>query len=105
MTESPPDNLTFEQALGALEQTVRELEDGQLGLEAALGSYERGIALLKRCYAQLREAEQKIQLLTGMGPEGRPVTQPFEPPAAADGKKADGSPRRKKSDGQPDVPF
>lgn len=79
MTASPDDNLTFEQALAALEEIVRELEDGQIGLEEALGRYERGIHLLKRCYRQLNEAEQKLQLLTGMDLEGRPLLQPFEP--------------------------
>jgi len=77
MNESPPDNLTFEQALAELEQIVRELEDGQTGLEAALARYETGIGLLKRCYTQLRDAEQRILLLTGVEGEGKPILQPF----------------------------
>src|SRR5208282_1470284 len=33
MTEPPDNPLTFEQALAELDQIVRDLEDGQLGLE------------------------------------------------------------------------
>jgi exodeoxyribonuclease VII small subunit len=77
MNGSPPNNLTFEQALADLELIVRELEDGQTSLEAALARYETGVGLLKRCYAQLREAEQRILLLTGVDGEGKPILQPF----------------------------
>lgn len=106
MTASPDDNLTFDQTLAELERAVRDLEDGDLGLEDALGRYERGIGLLKRCYGRLREAEQKVQLLTGMDAEGRPVVQPFDP-APADVAAGDAKRRRTKKtdDGQPSIPF
>ena len=99
MNNSPPENLTFEQALAALEQTVRQLEDGQVGLEESLACYERGIGLLKRCYTQLRQAEQKVLLLTGTDAEGTPVTQPFEPPAGTELSKTPA--RRRKKDDEP----
>jgi exodeoxyribonuclease VII small subunit len=78
MSESPPENRTFEQALAELEQIVRDLEDGETGLEQALARYEQGVGLLRQCYAQLQQAEQRILLLTGQDEEGRPVTCPFE---------------------------
>jgi exodeoxyribonuclease VII small subunit len=78
MSDSPCDKLTFEQALANLEEIVRELEDGQTGLEESLARYETGVGLLKRCYGQLREAEQRIMLLAGVDAEGRPILQPFE---------------------------
>jgi exodeoxyribonuclease VII small subunit len=84
MSDSPPENVTFEQALADLEQIVRELEDGQTGLEDALARYEMGIGLLKRCYGQLRDAEQRILLLTGVGADGRPLLQCFEHEATAE---------------------
>jgi exodeoxyribonuclease VII small subunit len=96
--------LTFEQALAELERIVRELEDGQTGLESALASYEKGVGLLKRCYGQLREAEQRIVQLTGVDAEGRPVLQPFEHAATAEADKGDSKRRRKKAD-EPEVPF
>src|SRR5262245_48414161 len=104
MSESPRDNLTFEDALVGLEQIVRDLEDGQVGLEDALELYERGIGLLKRCYAQLREAEQKVLLLTGMDAGGQPVAQPFEP-AAVSASRPDAAKKRKKVDDEPGAPF
>jgi exodeoxyribonuclease VII small subunit len=109
MNDSPCTNLTFDQALGELEQTVRDLEDGQLSLEEALGRYERGIGLLRQCYTQLRQAEQKVLLLTGVDGEGQPVTQPFEPsPTGPDVAKADGKRRRKRDEEDEDekeIPF
>jgi exodeoxyribonuclease VII small subunit len=104
MNESPSDNLTFEQALAELDQVVRDLEDGQLGLEDALARYEKGVGLLKGCYAQLRVAEQRIVLLTGLDADGQPVTQPFEHAPTAEGGKAETKKRRKKDEG-PEIPF
>ncbi len=98
MNESPNEPLTFEQALAELDRIVRELEDGQTGLEESLARYETGISLLKRCYGQLRQAEQRIQLLTGVDEEGRPILQPFEHSATAEPNKADAKRRRKKPD-------
>jgi exodeoxyribonuclease VII small subunit len=74
----PPGEMSFEQALAELESVVRALEDGNLALEESLARYESGVSLLKRCYGQLRQAEQRILLLAGVDEEGRPVTQPFE---------------------------
>lgn len=98
MNESPPDDLTFEQALAALEQIVRELEDGQTGLEESLSCYEKGVSLLKRCYGQLARAEQRILLLAGEDEGGGPVVQPFQHAATAEGDKAESRRRRKKGD-------
>jgi exodeoxyribonuclease VII small subunit len=83
MIETSSDALSFEEALVALERTVRDLEEGQLGLEEALARYEQGVGLIKRCYSQLRDAEQRILLLTGLDEEGRPVLQPFKHEATA----------------------
>jgi exodeoxyribonuclease VII small subunit len=87
MAESPSDPLTFEQALADLERIVRELEDGKIGLEESLARYEQGVALLKRCYGQLRQAEQKIVELTGLDGEGNPITKPFEHSATIESAK------------------
>jgi len=87
MTDSPLDNLTFEQALAELERIVGELEDGNTGLEESLARYERGVGLLKLCYGQLCEAEQRILTVTGVDEEGRPITHPFGHAATAEAKK------------------
>ncbi len=78
MTEPTSDGLPFEEALVELERTVRDLEDGRLGLDEALARYEAGVGLIKSCHARLRLAEQRILLLTGVDDAGRPVLQPFQ---------------------------
>ncbi len=89
MSEPPNENLTFEQALAELDRVVRDLENGQLGLEDSLGRYERGVSLLKRCYAQLSQAEQRVLLLTGVDAEGQPITRPFEHTATTEAGAAE----------------
>src|SRR5260370_375945 len=76
--EPPADHRTLEAALHTLERMVRELEDGQLGLDEALGRYEEGVGPIKNCHSQLRQAEQRILLLTGIDEQGRPVLRPLE---------------------------
>ncbi len=78
MDQSPQDTLTFEQALAELERIVQELEDGQTGLEESLARYEVGVNLLRRCYDQLKQVEQRILLVTGEDAEGHPITQAFD---------------------------
>jgi exodeoxyribonuclease VII small subunit len=95
MNDSPPDNLTFEQALAQLEEVVRELEDGQTGLEESLARYEAGVGMLKRCYAQLRQAEQRILRLNGLDDDGKPILQPFEHSATAEPERPAAKRRRK----------
>ena len=84
MSEAPREPVAFEDALAELEQVVRDLEDGEIGLEDSLSRYERGVGLLKRCYGELRLAEQRILKLTGADEEGRPLTEPFAHAASAD---------------------
>jgi exodeoxyribonuclease VII small subunit len=96
--DSLPENLSFEQALAELERIVRDLEDGETGLEDSLARYELGVQLIKRCYNQLSQAEQRILLLTGQDAEGRPVLQPFDHAPTADPDKNDNKRRRRKPD-------
>jgi exodeoxyribonuclease VII small subunit len=98
MTHSDGEPVPFETALAELESILRCLEDGTTGLEESLARYERGVTLLKSCYAQLRQAEQRITLLTGTDESGRPVTQPFEPAATLDIARAAPKPRPRRAD-------
>ena len=91
MDELAHKSLNFEDALAALETIVHQLEEGELGLADALARYEQGVKHLQRCYALLQDAEQKIDLLTGVKSDGTPITEPFAEPAAA----PDELPRRK----------
>ena len=96
-----PPTPTFESALAELESILRALEDGSTTLEESLTRYERGIGLLKQCYSQLRDAEQRITQLTGLDAEGKPLTQPFEHTASTESseKKRPAPPRVKPKEG------
>jgi exodeoxyribonuclease VII small subunit len=85
-TEPPP--LRFEQALAELEAVLRELEDGTTSLEDALARYERGVALVRQCHSQLRDAEQKVKLLAGLTEDGGAELKPFEHVASIETVKA-----------------
>jgi exodeoxyribonuclease VII small subunit len=64
MPAQPPSPPQFETDLAELEQLVARMERGDLSLEDAIGTFERGVALARACQQALREAEQKVQLLT-----------------------------------------
>jgi exodeoxyribonuclease VII small subunit len=87
MSEARDDGRTFEESLLELERMVRELEDGRLGLEDALARYEQGVGLIKSCSQQLRQAEQRILMLSGIDDEQQPILQPFKHEATAVTKK------------------
>ena len=55
--------LSFEEALAALEGVVDKLEDGELPLEQALTEFERGVALSRRCGEELDAADRRIEVL------------------------------------------
>ncbi|MCH8953140.1 MAG: exodeoxyribonuclease VII small subunit [Limibaculum sp.] len=81
MTDKPIDGpiaeLTFEQALAALEQVVSQLEGGQVPLEQSIALYERGDALKKHCEAKLGEAELKVEKIVAGGDGTAAGTAPF----------------------------
>ena len=54
----------LEQALKDLEQIVVNLEKGDLPLAEAIRQFERGVELTRRCQEVLKEAEQKVQVLS-----------------------------------------
>ncbi|MFT9214819.1 MAG: exodeoxyribonuclease VII small subunit [Acetobacter malorum] len=56
-------SMSFEDALSELEKIVRGLEGGQLKLEEAIASYERGAALRQHCETKLSEAEARVQAI------------------------------------------
>lgn len=54
----------FEQSLDELEQLVAKMEQGDLGLDDSLKSFERGIGLYRECQTALEQAELRVKLLT-----------------------------------------
>ncbi|MFT4652215.1 MAG: exodeoxyribonuclease VII small subunit [Porticoccaceae bacterium] len=59
----------FEQQLKSLEALVASLESGELSLEDSLKSFEQGIKVARECQQALKNAEQKVELLTRQGDE------------------------------------
>jgi len=74
---TPPDIaiMSFEDALAELEQIVRRLEGGQVKLDEAILSYERGAQLKRHCERKLNEAQQRVDRIV-IGPEGAVTTEP-----------------------------
>ena len=71
------EKLTFEEALEGLEGVVQQLEQGQLDLTESLAQYQIGVSLLKECHDTLKQAERRIEVLTGLDADGNAVTVPF----------------------------
>ena len=73
----PPDisAMSFEEALAELEQIVRRLEGGQVKLDEAIQSYERGAQLKRHCETKLNEAQQRVDRIV-IGPEGTLGVEP-----------------------------
>lgn len=69
---------TFEQSLARLEQIVQQLEDGRTDLGSSLAAYEEGVKLLRQCHGLLERAERRIEILSGVDAQGRPVTEKFD---------------------------
>ena len=77
MTDKPVADMSFEEALAALESVVSQLVRGVVALEQSIALYERGAALKAHCAAKLAKAEEKVELIRAA--EGRAVsTSPVE---------------------------
>ena len=68
----------FEASLAELEALVARMESGELPLDEALRSFERGVALTRECQSALQAAQLRVQQLVER-PEGQAV-EPFELP-------------------------
>jgi len=90
---APRDEPAFEACLGALQEIVRALEEGRLGLDESIACFERGVSLLRCCYQALERAEERIEILTGFDDAGNPLMRAFDgaatlgPSQAAPGKR------------------
>ena len=78
MSETPIAEMSFEEAMAALETIVTQLDSGNVALEASIKLYERGAALKAHCEAKLKAAEEKVAAIT-LDADGAPKgTEPFE---------------------------
>jgi exodeoxyribonuclease VII small subunit len=67
--------MSFEDALAELEGIVRRLEGGQVKLDDAIQSYERGAQLKQHCERKLNEAQQRVDRIV-IGPDGAVAIEP-----------------------------
>jgi exodeoxyribonuclease VII small subunit len=83
--------LSFEKSLSELEALVEKLEQGDVPLEEALKTFERGVALTRECQTALKAAQQRVEIL--LKRNGESQLEPFETAAednAIDGDDDDG---------------
>lgn len=59
---------SFEQSMSDLEQLIERLESGEIGLEEALKTYEKGMKLSQQCQKMLVDAEHRVQKLNEAPP-------------------------------------
>jgi exodeoxyribonuclease VII small subunit len=74
--------LSFEQILEKLEAVVEALEQGDRPLEAALSTFEQGVALARSGARRLDEAERRIEIL--LNDEDGARTRPLNKELPAD---------------------
>ena len=64
MAKKNQSDFNFETALESLEEIVSSMEKGDLTLEDSLKAFETGIKLTRECQAALKDAEQKVRVLS-----------------------------------------
>lgn len=71
-------NPAFEDALGQLENIVRQLESGEVPLEQSIALYQKGHVLREYCQKRLDDARAQIEKIN-IGPDGKAAsTQSFD---------------------------
>lgn len=64
------DKMSFEEALGELEQIVKKIDSGQEDLAGAVESFERGVSLKKHCGKMLNDAKLKVEKIIASDDDG-----------------------------------
>ena len=67
---------TFETSMQRLEEIVRQLEQGNVPLEASLKLFQEGTELVRSCNKLLEEAELQVKKIM-TAPDGSPVEEDF----------------------------
>lgn len=73
----PISEMSFEEALRALEVIVRQLENGEVPLDESITLYERGEKLREHCQARLDNAQARIEKIVAKDGKAK-ATEPFE---------------------------
>jgi exodeoxyribonuclease VII small subunit len=76
--QPPIDQMSFEQALSALEEIVQQLERGDVPLDKSIDLYSRGEELRAACQKRLDNAQARIEKIVA-GADGKPDgTEPLD---------------------------
>ena len=70
-------NVTFEEAMRALDEAVSKLESGSLTLDESLATFEEAVKLIKVCNEKINSAEQKVKMLI-QNADGSVTDVPFD---------------------------
>ncbi len=70
-------SVSLETALERLDAIVREMEAGELPLEALIAKYEEGFGLSRLCREKLEHAEERIRIIS-RDAAGNPVLEEFD---------------------------
>ncbi|WP_394728260.1 exodeoxyribonuclease VII small subunit [Altererythrobacter sp. GH1-8] len=70
--------MSFEQALTALEEIVQSLEAGDVPLDQSIALYERGEKLRAACQKRLDDAQARIERIVTDSSGQASATQPFD---------------------------
>lgn len=92
-------SMSYEQALGELDGTLRSLEEGKLTLEEAIAAVAKGRQYLQFCERKLEEARQRIETLP-VQEDAAAEEQPPHPATVAELRQQPGS-----STPQGEIPF
>ena len=69
-------DMKFEDAISALEEKVKILENGNSSLDESLKAFEEAIGLVKLCNGKLEDAEARVRILTESD-DGSVTDEPF----------------------------
>lgn len=69
--------MKFEEAMDKLEETIRQLEEGNLPLEESLEKFEEGMKLINFCEKKLEEVEKRVNIL--MREQDKFKLKPWQP--------------------------
>ena len=74
---------SFETALSRLEAIVERMDSDTVPLEQLIADYEEGVKLVRVCQDKLKDAEQKIEIITrsAQGDAGLAAFDPAEKPS------------------------
>ena len=86
MTDTPPEKLTYEQAVEELKAITDELNDGLVDVDALTDRFQRAIDIMEDLDARIRRARAKVdELAPRLEALSRPSADaPTTPPGADD---------------------